>query len=240
MNTNFVYAPKKETCPLCKGSKTVKSTRIVFSFGDKEPSQETKDLAEAMADDDTCPACCGAGEISKPPYETGEETLMQDSKVSELASAGTLLRCIDEPMFVQAVANEAARITLPDDMANTFAAYWADPSRDVNLGEYIRQIAETAEKFAMATYGDLGNRLYAGPRPHKEVDQMSEIEVTAEEMADIQKKIDRINAIPITEVVVTRGGKVLGVAEEERNDMKYAGLTTFTLVKDILSTDNNQ
>lgn len=238
MNSNFIYTPKKETCPLCKGNKTVKSSRVVFTLGNKEPSQETKDLAEAMANDNSCPHCNGSGQITVPPYGAGEEAQMPEAKMSELADAATLLRCIGDEVMIQAVANEAARITLPDDIVATYIGYWGDPERDVNLGEYIFQIAETAEKLAMAIYGDLGNRIYAGPRPHKEVGQMSEITVTAEEIKDIEEKIERINALDITEVVVTRGGKVIGVGDEERKDMKYTGLTTFALVKEILSNNN--
>lgn len=165
-NSNFVYTSKKETCPLCKGNKTVKTgSRMVFTFGNKEPSQEVKDMAEAFANDNSCPHCSGVGVISVPPYNDGCKAKLSEEKMKELASAATLLRCIGDVVMIQAVANEAARISLPDDIVATYVGYWSDPDRDVTLGEYIYQIAETAEELAMKIYGDLGNPIYAGPRP---------------------------------------------------------------------------
>lgn len=86
-------------------------------------------------------------------------------KVSELAHAATVLRCMGDPVLIRGIANEAARITLPDDVVDAYVAYWLDSGRDVNLGEYIQQIAEYAEALALTNYASLDNGLYAFPRP---------------------------------------------------------------------------
>jgi RecJ-like exonuclease len=160
----MLYQSKKQTCPLCKGKKTVATRKTVLILDHaNQLSQEAEDLAIAMVNN-TCPHCNGAGEVSVPPYNTGENTKMGMEKVRELAEAGTLIRCIGDAVFVQAVANEAARIALPKDIVMTYVAYWSDPSRDVTLGGYIRQIAQSAEELALRIYGDLGNPIYAAPR----------------------------------------------------------------------------
>jgi hypothetical protein len=163
MTTN--YTPKKAPCPLCKGAKKVKMRKQVFVIGKEAKSEdEMNDLAEHFLNNDDCPHCNGAGEVSVQPYGDGSEAKMTREKMSELASAGTLLLCIDEPVFVKAVANQAARVELPEEVIDTFVNYWADPDRDVTLGDYIMQIAEYAEKFAIETHGDLGNPIFAQPR----------------------------------------------------------------------------
>lgn len=159
------YVSKKETCPLCKGGKVVTGGKVVLVIGGpKETSPETQEIVDAMANDMTCPNCHGGGEVSVPPYNIADKVQMSCEKMKELADAGTLLRCVGDMMFVQAVANQAARIVLPDSVAETYSAYWSDPERDATLGDYIMQIAQSAEELALSTYGDLGNPIFAGPR----------------------------------------------------------------------------
>jgi hypothetical protein len=159
------YQSKKATCPLCKGNKTVDTQREVFIIGDDDKlSEDVLAIADAMAGDNACPHCNGVGEVSVPPYSDGKGALLSTDKMAELAKAGTVLRCIGSAVFVQAVANQAARIVLPEDIVDTYVGYWADPTRAITLREYIFQIAQTAEELAMKMYGNLGNPIYAGPR----------------------------------------------------------------------------
>ena len=161
----MTYQPKKQPCNFCKGKAKVRSFSMCISLTGKEPSEETKALAEAMRNDDRCPQCDGAGEVNAPPYNDGSQAKLPEEMMKELANAATLLRCIDDAVLVQAVANQAAKIVLPQEIVDTYVAYWADPNRDATLGEYIMQIAQSAEELALATYGDLGNPIFAGPRP---------------------------------------------------------------------------
>lgn len=160
----FQYQPRQETCHLCKGTKMSRPSMTLVVHIPPSGGDITVDAGELC--DDTCPACMGSGSISLPPFNDGSKAKIARDKVSELAKAGTLLRCIGEPMFVAAVANQAAHITLPDEMVLTYVAYWSDSARDVNLGQYIQQIAQSAEELAMQVFGGLDNHGLAGPRSH--------------------------------------------------------------------------
>lgn len=160
----FVYTPKEGPCPLCKGKKKVKGMQS-FSFSIGPQGIDKSDIQ--LENPNECPHCNGSGTVNLPPYNDGSEAKISKEKVSELCSAATLLRCIGDPIHIQAVANQAAKITLPEDIVATYDAYWGDPHRDVTLGEYTRQIAQTAEELAMKLYGDLGNPIFAGARTHE-------------------------------------------------------------------------
>lgn len=69
-----------------------------------------------------------------PPLEDGRDAKIEMDKVNELASARTLLRCIDHPLFVKAAANQAARITRPDEVVAAYIEYWADPRTQCGSG----------------------------------------------------------------------------------------------------------
>lgn len=155
---------KRITCTMCDGQGKHRAAMVVqFTV---TPGQAPQASAHEPDEDEWCPKCGGTGKVLLPPFGNGRHAKIEMEKVSELASAGTLLRCIDHPLFVEAVANQAAKITLPDEVIAAFVEYWADPGRDANLGEYIHQIAEYAEELALKVYGSLDNGFYAFARPH--------------------------------------------------------------------------
>lgn len=162
---------KQETCPVCKGKKTLGSVKTVRLTVRKGVIRE----ASEQPNDNTCPHCEGLGTINAPPFGDGSNMKMSKEKVSQLASAGTLMRNIDTPEFVQVVATEAARILLSDPDVETFVDYWGDANRGANLGQYIEQIAEYAEAVAMEQYGSLGDRVRMAPRPNKHVEPQMEL-----------------------------------------------------------------
>jgi hypothetical protein len=162
----MTYAPKFQTCRFCKGMAEVKSATIVLSSSTMERDKGQIKQNQDIDFGSICPCCDGTTKVSIPPYGTGENAKMTEETVDKLAEAITLLRGVGTAMFVEAVANQAARITLPEEVVETYVGYWTDPHRDVNLGEYIMQIAEKAESLAMETYGSLTNGMCAGPRLH--------------------------------------------------------------------------
>jgi hypothetical protein len=152
---------KYQKCSLCAGTGQ-QGKCVVFEISTTcvyvAPVSNSNDVSE-------CSRCSGYGRVALPPFGDGSKSKITQEKISELASAATILRCMGSPLFIQGIANQAASVSLPKDVVNAYKKYWENPCRDVTLGEYIRQVAQFAEELALATYGSLDNGCFAIPRP---------------------------------------------------------------------------
>jgi hypothetical protein len=55
--------------------------------------------------------------------------------------------------------------------------------------------------------------------------------IAIEDVMRIQVEIDNINKLDIKDITITQGGKEISLTEEQREGLRFTGLTSFSLIK---------
>lgn len=58
-------------------------------------------------------------------------------------------------------------------------------------------------------------------------------QISLERVQELQAEIDQINKMNIRDMVITKDGKPVEISQRMRDDMRFTGLNTFGLLKEI-------